>query len=140
MAKGIYTLGRVDTGDTTNAFNDYPVADNFRRSTSGVAAGTAGIVISAKPGRFYRAEVQNGAATAYFFQVFDKATAPVNGDTPIYCKRLPSSGEVEPDLTNVNGLACVNGVSVAISSTGGTLTLAASADIIHRTVIYTARN
>lgn len=140
MAKGVFTLGRVDTGATNNAFGDWPVADNFRRSTSTGAAGTAGIVISSKPGRVYRLIAQNSAATAYFLQIHDKATAPVNTEVPIFVKRLPSSGEVEIDLTNINGMPVQNGISIAISSTAGTLTLAVANDLAFRTVIYTAQN
>lgn len=136
---GMWTQGRVDVGGAQGAPGSAPVADSFKRSTSGTAAGTAGVVISAKPGRFYRAEVQNGAATAYFVQVFDKATAPVNADVPVYSKRLPLSGECEIDLTDVNGIVCLAGISIAISSTPGVLTLALATDIAHRTVIYTAQ-
>lgn len=135
MSEGSWTLGRVDAA----AFAGQTVADNFKRSTSGVAAGTAGVAISTKPGRFYRALVENGAATAYYVQVFDKASAPVNTDVPIYEKRLAVSGECEIDLTNVNGLPCANGIGLAISSTPGTLTLAVANDIAFRTVIYTSQ-
>lgn len=140
MAKGVFTIGLVDTGATNSAFADYPVADNFRRATSGTAAGTAGIVISAKPGRVYRVVAQNGSATAYFLQIHDKATAPVNTEVPIYVKRLPVSGECEIDLTTINGLPVRNGLGIAISSTSGTLTLAVANDLAFRTVIYTAQN
>ena len=134
MSGGVFTMGLVGAG--AGAFAK--TTDGFQRSTSGVAAGTAGIVIAAKPGRFYRAEVQNGAATAYFLQVFDKATAPMNTDVPIYSKRLPVSGECEIDLTDVNGLPCQLGIGIAISSTPGVLTLAIATDIDHRTIIFTA--
>jgi hypothetical protein len=134
MSEGTWTMGRVDAG--AGAFAK--VADNFQRSTSGVAAGTAGVSISTKPGRFYRAVVENGAATAYFVQVFDKATAAVNADVPIWEERLAVSGECKIDLTNVNGLPCLNGISIAISSTAGTLTLAVANDIAYRSVIFTA--
>ena len=134
MSQGVWTIGKVDPVSVgTNA-----PSDNFKRATSGTAAGTAGIVIVAKPGRFYRGVFENGAATAYYLQIFDKATAPVNADVPIYEKRLPSSGEVEIDLTNVNGLPCVVGISIAISSTGGSLTLAVANDLAFRSVVYTA--
>ena len=135
MSEGIWTMGRVDAA----TFAGQPVADGFKRSTSGVAAGTAGVIISAKPGRFYRAVVQNGAATAYFVQVFDKATAPVNTDVPIYSKRLPVSGECEIDLTDINGLPVTAGIGIAISSTAGVLTLAVATDIAFRTVVYTSQ-
>jgi hypothetical protein len=113
-------------------------SDGFKRSTSGTAAGTAGIVVSAKPGRPYRVLVQNGAATAYYVQLFDKATAPVNADVPIWSKRMAASSECEIDLTNINGLQCALGIGLAISSTAGALTLAIATDIAFRSVVYTA--
>lgn len=139
MAEGIWTQGRIDVG-TADPNAGYPSADNFRRSTAVAAAGTAGIVISAKPGRFYRGVFQNGAATAYFVMVFDKATAPVNGDTPVWTRRLAVSSELDLDLASINGIPCVNGISIAISSTAGTLTLAVANDLAARHIIYTARN
>lgn len=134
MSGGVFTMPLVEAG--AGAFAK--VVDQFQRSTSGVAAGTAGISISTKPGRFYRAVVENGAATAYYVQIFDKATAPVNTDVPIWEQRLPVSGEVAIDMVNVNGLPCVNGIGMAISSTPGTLTLAIATDIAYRSVIFTA--
>lgn len=140
MGTGIWTLGRTDVGSTSSAMAPYPVADNFKFASSGTAAGTAGIVISAKPGRLYRVIVQNGSATGYFFQVHDKATAPVNTDVPKIVRRLPASGELDFDLSTLNGFPVLNGISIAISSTAGTLTLAVANDIAFRDVWYTAQS
>lgn len=134
MSEGTWTMGRVDAG--AGAFPSK--TDNFQRATSGTAAGTAGISISTKPGRFYRAVVQNGAATAYFVQIFDKSTAAVNADVPVWQERMAVSSECKIDLTNVNGLPVVNGISLAISTTAGSLTLPLSTDIAFRSVIFTA--
>lgn len=134
MSEGVFTIGRVDAG--AGAFA--AVTDNFQRSTTGTAAGTAGVSISTKPGRFYRAVVQNAGSTAYFVQIFDKATAPLGGDVPIWQERLPASTEAKIDLTNINGLPCLNGIGIAISSTAGSLTLAGQNDIAFRSVIFTA--
>lgn len=134
MSGGTWTLGRIDL-DTNNA----PTADAFKSASSGTAAGTAGIVISSKPGRFYRGIFQNSSATKYYVQVFDKATAPVNTDVPVFSKTLPASGEVEIDLTNVNGLRCLLGIGIAISTTAGVLTLAVATDLAFRRVVYTAK-
>jgi hypothetical protein len=134
MSEGTWFQGRVDlpvVGGTQ------PI-DNFKRSVSFTAAGTAGIVISAKPGRFYRCTAENTGVTAYFLQVFDSATAPVNAAVPIYQERLPASGEAKIDLSDVNGWPCVTGISIAISSTAGVLTLAVAADLASRAVVYTS--
>ena len=134
MSEGTWFMGRVESGVAP-----FPgTSDNFQRSTSGVAAGVAGIVISTKPGRFYSANVQNGGATAYWVLVFDKATAPVNGDTPTVSRKLTASGECLIDTGGVNGVPVQLGIGIAISSTAGTLTLAIANDIVFRTVVYTA--
>ncbi len=134
MSEGVWTMGRVESGVAPFI----GTSDNFLRSTSSAAAGTAGISISVKPGRFYTAAIQNGSATAYFFQVFDKATAPVNGDTPMLSRRLQASGELVVEVVNVNGLVALLGIGIAISSTAGTLTLAIANDIVWRRIMYTA--
>jgi hypothetical protein len=140
MAQGTWFQGRTDVGSTANAMGTSPVTDNFRRTSSGVAVGTAGVVISAKPGRLYRLIVQNGAATAYYLQIHNKATAPINTEVPVYVKRLPVSSEVEIDLSDVNGLVCTAGIGLAISSTAGTLTLAVADNIAFYAAFYTATN
>jgi hypothetical protein len=128
MAEGVWTLPKV----TSDAGCD------FTRTSSGTAVGTAGVLlVGAKKGRLYRLIVQNSAATAYFLQIFDKATAPVNTDVPIWSERLPLSSEGEIDFTNVNGLYFALGCGFAISSTAGVLTLAASNDIAFFAALYT---
>lgn len=65
-----------------------------------------------------------GAAGQYF-QIFDKATAPVNADVPLRSFYLPSAGPVNlPSIYQVIGpLNLTLGLGVAISSTEATLTL-----------------
>lgn len=138
MAEGVWTQGRVAVGDASNAMGTFPSTDNFKWASSGTAAGTTGLVISAKPGRFYRGVYENGAATAYYLQIFDKATAPIAGDVPVYEKRLAVSGEVEIDLTNVNGKPCLAGIAIAMSTTPGVLTLAIAQDLAFRSTCFTS--
>jgi hypothetical protein len=115
------------SGVKKNASNQDTSFDPVR-STSAALAGTAGIVIKASAGRLYRLDVVNNGATPYFLQVFDKAIAPVNGDTPIWRRRLPASGELSLSLEEF-GLFCAAGISIAISSTANTLTLAVASDL-----------
>ena len=138
MSEGVWTIGRVDIGNVDSQTS--APADNFKRQT-GVTVGTAGIVIgtAGKAGRLYRLRVVNGAATAYFLQVFNKATAPVNTDVPTWVQRIAVSSEGEIDLTNVNGLFCPLGMGFAISSTPSALTLAIATDIAFYGAIYTQR-
>lgn len=138
MSAGTWPLGRIDLGQA-DAFST-PVADNFKRQ-AGATVGTAGIVIgtAGKGGRLYRLRVVNGAATAYFLQAFNKASAPVNTDVPVYVQRLAVSSEAEIDLADVGGLVCPLGLAFAISSTAGTLTLAIANDAAFYAAIYTQR-
>lgn len=138
MSEGVWTIGRVDIGNVDSQTSSSP--DNFKRQ-SALGVGTAGIVIgtAGKPGRLYRLKVVNGAATAYFLQVFNKATAPVNTDVPTWVQRLAVSSETDIDLTNINGLLCPLGMGIAISSTAGTLTLAIANDIAFYSAHYTQR-
>ena len=102
--------------------------DDPSRATSAAAFGTAGVVLKSSKGRLYRLDAVNiSGATPYYLMVFDKATAPINGDTPIWRRRLPTGGEASLMLEDY-GLACANGIAIAISSADATLTLAASND------------
>lgn len=91
--------------------------------------GTAGVNISAKPGRVYHVTTVNKTATVYFVQIHDKATAPVAADVPIWEGKLPANGDCDLDF-GVCGLYCALGFSVAISTTAGALTLAAANDAV----------
>lgn len=141
MSEGVWPIGRIDLGPTATNGTAPLQGDNFKLASSGTAAGTAGLVIgtAGKGGRVYRVVAQNGAATGYFLQVFNKATAPVNTDVPIFSRRLPSSGELDVDLASVGGIVCPLGIGIAISSTPGVLTLAVATDLAFRAVWYTQK-
>lgn len=117
MSNGIFPIARAANGD-----------NDPQRTSSAAKVGTAGILLKSSGGRLYRLDVVNVAATAYYLMVFNKATAPANGDTPVWRRRLPVSSELALDL-GAFGLACPLGIGFAISSTDGTLTLAVADDI-----------
>jgi uncharacterized protein (DUF1684 family) len=118
MSEGVFLLPRiVDTADQTTC-------KQFVQST---AFGTAGIVVFAKPGRLYRLSVVNSAATRYFIQLHNKATAAVAAETPIWEEHLAASGGTVLDF-GLNGLYFSAGCSLAISSTKSALTLALATD------------
>jgi len=118
MSEAVYLSPRIAPTTDLNS------CKQFARNT---AFGTAGLVVSAKLGRLYKCSVVNSAATRYFVQFHDKATAPVNADVPIWeVSILASSGVVED--WGLNGLYFANGISIAISSTKGALTLAVATD------------
>lgn len=116
MSEGVFGLARV-------------VDDGLlKRSSQTTAFGTAGVSVSAKKGRLYHLRVNNkAAATKYFVQIFDKATAPVNTNVPIWEGQVAANTDVVFDF-GLFGLAVTNGIGIAISTTSGVLTLAAAAD------------
>ena len=117
MAEGIFVQPRVSPPDA-NSCKQFAQTTKF---------GTAGISVAATPGRLYGVTVVNTAATAYFVQIHDKATAAVATNVPIWEDVLPASSAVTISF-GAMGLYYANGLSLALSSTGGVLTLAVSAD------------
>lgn len=92
------------------------------------AFGTAGLSVSTKNGRLYKLRVLNkAAATKYWVQIFDKATAPVNTDVPIWEAQVPALTDYAEDF-GLFGLAVTLGLGIALSTTAGVLTLAAAND------------
>lgn len=85
--------------------------------------GTAPILVKASAGRLYAMHwVRVAAGTTYFIQYHDKATVPVNGDTPIWVRRAPASTE-GTHLFDPFGLYFANVIYIALSTTVATLTL-----------------
>jgi hypothetical protein len=106
----------------------------LKRFSQTTAFGTAGVSVSVKPGRLYKIRACNSnATTRYFFQIFDKASAPVNTDVPIWEMDLPaavattSRGDCA-ETFELFGLYLKLGLGIAISTTKGVLTLAAATD------------
>lgn len=110
----------------------------LKRFTRATAFGTAGLIISATPGRLYALTVcNNAAATKYWVQIFDKATAPANADIPIWEGQAGAVTDREFDF-GIHGLYCAAGISIALSTTPATLTLAGATDGT-AFALYTAR-
>lgn len=81
----------------------------------------------------YRA-INTNAATNMYMMLFDKASAPVNGDTPVWEGAIRSFGAQDFDdfdFSSVGGLALTNGLAVGASTTGGTLTIISANDVRH---------
>lgn len=113
MSIGIFPAARA-----ANCGNDWT------RTSNASFMGATGVLLKANPGRLLRMRIENNSATQYWIQVFDKVSAPVNTDVPIYMHRLNgSSGEIV-DFTSIGGIYCATGIGFAISSTQNTLTLA----------------
>lgn len=96
------------------------------------AFGTAGLLVSDKPGCLYQFSALNKAATRYYLQLHDKATAPLVSEVPIFEFELPASGSQAISF-QLAGLYFSLGIGFAISTTPRLLTFAASDDC----VVYT---
>ena len=72
--------------------------------------------------------VVNTSGTKYYVQVHNKATAPVNGNTPIWVGVLAANLDLLEDFTLLGGLNAPLGMYVAISTTAPTLTYPAGTD------------
>lgn len=72
----------------------------------------------------------NNNAAGRFAMVFDKATAPVNGDIPLFMQSMAGTTSVPKELAfPPDGLLFTLGLWIATSSTSSPLTIAA-ADLI----------
>jgi hypothetical protein len=124
MSEGVFLAPNIRPATDPNSCKQYALTTAF---------GTAGAVLVAKAGRLYKAQFTNKhATTAFYVQLFNKATAPVNTDTCIWEVRIPAAGTAEGGSAELDfgvaGLYFGAGISFAFSSTQGVLTLPASAD------------
>lgn len=97
--------------------------------------GTSGQVIKSASGRCKRLNVETiETANAEYLLVFDKATAPINGDVPIDFIRIPAiaSNNASPSslFYGDTGRAFANGISFAVSSTLSVLTLSLNSRVM----------
>lgn len=87
-------------------------------------------VLKAAPGNVFAARVTNANAALRYFQIHNKATAPVGTEVPVLSFPIPVSGGV---MTVGNEFlagaqACTAGVAWAISTTHTTFTDSATAN------------
>lgn len=117
MSEGVFLLPRT-SGFDQNA---------CKQLANATAFGTAGLTITAKPTRVYKLSVVNSSATRYLVQIFNKASAPVNTDVPVWEANLAATGDCQIDF-GLSGLYLPLGFGLAISSTKSVLTLALATD------------
>ncbi len=124
MSEGVFPIPRTSGLDSNSC-------KQFAQTT---AFGTAGVVIANKPGRLYRLAVSNSnATTSYYVQLFDRAIAPIATNVPIWEERIEAAvATTGPscviDFGGVGGLYFGTGITFALSSTKGVLTLAGATD------------
>lgn len=119
----------------TNAASQSDVqAVRDRLMPSGTVSPSIGSSVSgnlkASAGSIYAFSCSNQSTSLVWFQLFDKATAPTNGDTPIRsfpiygtATGMPGFLLIGQDIVGGSGISFTTGVGWAISSTATTLTL-----------------
>lgn len=97
-------------------------------ANTGAAAENTNIA-KGTPGRVFVAEVvlDPSVVVDRYLMVFNKASAPVNTDIPVFRALVPAGGQAGIDR-GLLGRELTLGVSVAISTTAGVLTLPAVAE------------
>jgi hypothetical protein len=113
-------IGSGSGGSSGTTFTNSPT--NFGAANQAVLKASAGAV--------FKIYCYNKSATTRFFQIHNKATAPINTDVPIESFPIASNTALILDSTfwGATGRVCSTGVAWAFSSTETTLTLASAAD------------
>lgn len=90
----------------------------------------ADVSIKATPGNVFSACVHNLNASARYFQIFNKASAPTGGDTPLLTFLVPGSSMliVGSDLLGPNGTYFSTGIASGFSTTEATYTAGTASD------------
>ena len=87
--------------------------------------------LKASAGAVYKVYCYNKNAATRFFQIHNKATAPVNTDVPVEVFPVAANSALLIDIAfwGATGRTCSTGVSWAFSTTEATLTLGTAADV-----------
>lgn len=93
---------------------------NLNNARTGAAA--ASIVVKATAGKLYRVNVYNAKGSAQFIQIHDSATLPAEGAVPIVSLNAATVANLVIDF-GINGLNCINGITICNSSTVATKTI-----------------
>jgi hypothetical protein len=99
------------------------MATAFFETTARVESG----VISATPGALREASGFNDGPVALYFQLFDKAVAPVNLDTPLLQARVPRGATFRGDFRQMLRSFPTSGIAFGFSTTPDVFTSGAGA-------------
>lgn len=95
------------------------------------------ISVKATAGNVLSLTVSSLNAAIRYLQVFNKATAPSNGDTPIFSWAIPAGAATAPaireigrDFLGEGGYYLATGIAVGVSTTAATFTAATTTDHI----------
>ena len=126
---GVSTAANQNTGNASLTSIDTKLPSNFVNSPINFGASNQA-VLKASAGAVFKVYCYNKNAATRFFQIHDKATAPINTDIPIESVPIAANTALILDSTfwGATGRVCSAGVAWAFSSTEATLTLATAAD------------
>ena len=126
---GVSTAANQNTGNASLTSIDTKLPSNFVNSPINFGASNQA-VLKASAGAVFKVYCYNKNAATRFFQIHDKATAPINTDIPIESFPIAANTALILDSTfwGATGRVCSAGVAWAFSSTEATLTLATAAD------------
>ena len=101
---------------------------------SAVPVASNGLVISGilktRPGRMTYLNLYNNNAAVRYAMLFDSATVPANGATPLVMQQMAATSSVPKELAfPLDGLLFYNGLVIVCSTTAGTLTITGTADM-----------
>ena len=80
-----------------------------------LGAGVTGAVVKASAGHLHNMVVSNVGAATVFVKLYDKATAPLATDTPVYTVGIPA-GWVQPLGTETEPIVFSTGISLRAST------------------------
>lgn len=122
------TVNIGTSGTVSTAANQIPAFINSPMSLGATNQG----VLKNSVGKVYKLYCRNKATSTRYFQIHNKATAPVDAEIPILTFPIAADSALLIDSTffGASGFDCSTGIAWAFSSTENTLTLATAANQI----------
>lgn len=148
MAMGVVKPTQVGTSSTTDDYaaltldsvgrlktSEIPKAADGVSTARNLGATATGQVLVAAPATLFSISYTNGDSGGIFLKVYDKATAPTSGDTPVMVLYLATLADTA--RTFPKGIAFANGISVrAVTTIADNGNTGATASTIHASVSY----
>jgi len=127
---GVSTASNQTTGNASLTSLVAAAIPPFTNSPTNLGAENQA-VLKASAGAVYKIYCYNKNAATRFFQIHNKATAPINTEVPVESFPVAANSALIIDSTfwGASGRTCSTGVSWAFSTTEATLTLGTAADV-----------
>lgn len=113
-----------------------PVASStYTPSISMIFGSDVDVSVKTVPGNILSVVATNTNAAVRYFQIHDKASAPVNPNVPLLSLPIPAGTanvpgylEIGANVLGEGGIWCATGVAYGVSTTNGTFTAASTTD------------